>query len=268
MKYSIITTCKNRLSHLKQSLPTFVLQQDAEVIVVDYDCPEKTRDYVRENFPAVKVVAIDNEPKFSATIARNFGAAVADGEILIFMDADICLTPNFIETLELDANEFGIFVFANDVRGSCIVPKSVFNDVGGYDEVMFGYSQEDLELYARLSMVGYKAKVLPKELIDKIVKHSDSERVAFYDMGRKLAYVRGKLYRDAKNHLLLLSRRKELTLEVRQSIWQKINEMLMAPNLFDGVHCLEIPIPVSDSSEYLPNCTFTASIRLNIELKP
>jgi len=41
-KFSIVTTCKGRLGNLQQSLPTFVAQAAAEVVVVDYDCPEST----------------------------------------------------------------------------------------------------------------------------------------------------------------------------------------------------------------------------------
>jgi hypothetical protein len=41
-KFSIVTTWKGRLRDLQQSLPTFVSQAAAEVVVVDYDCPEGT----------------------------------------------------------------------------------------------------------------------------------------------------------------------------------------------------------------------------------
>lgn len=42
---SIITTCKGRLEHLRQTLPKMLAQQYSsrfEVIVVDYDCPDET----------------------------------------------------------------------------------------------------------------------------------------------------------------------------------------------------------------------------------
>ena len=252
---------------MKESLPTFVAQLDAEVIVVDYDCPDKTKDFVAANFPTVKIVEVIDEPKFLVTKARNLGAAIATGEILAFIDADICLEQDFTKRLDLADKKFGIFTFANDVRGSCVVRRSNFTEVGGYDEVVFGYSQEDLEFYARLSLAGYAPEILEKELVSKIVHHANDQRVIYYDMGRKLSYTRGKIYRDAKNFLLLLSRRKELTFEVREALWFKINEMLTAPNLFDGTHSLDIPIPISEADEYLPNCKFSATIRIDINLQ-
>ncbi len=37
-------------------------------------------------------------------------------------------------------------------------------------------------------------------------------------------------------------------------------------NLFDGSHCLDIPLPVDDANTYLPNCIFSGVLRLTIEL--
>ena len=50
-QFSIITTCKGRLDHLKQTLPAMLAQADAEVIVVDFSCPQDTAGYVERNLP-------------------------------------------------------------------------------------------------------------------------------------------------------------------------------------------------------------------------
>lgn len=267
MKFSIITTCKSRLVHLRETLPSFMAQADAEVIVVDYDCPENTKDYVQANFPAVKVVAVQNQPRFQATRARNLGAAVATGEYLAFVDADIMLAPDFTARALLEPTNYGMFDFANDAKGTCVIPRHMFDECEGYDEVIFGYSQEDLELYLRLELAGYRAKILSKELIRKVLVHSNEMRTTYFDMGRKLAYARGKIYRDAKTYLLLISRRKELSREVRQAVWDKINQMLATETLFDGPHSLDIPLPVADAKNYLPNSLFSGALRFTIELK-
>ena len=54
-RLSIVTCCKGRLEFLKRALPTFVAQSDSEVIVVDYDCPDGTKDWVAAHFPDVRV---------------------------------------------------------------------------------------------------------------------------------------------------------------------------------------------------------------------
>lgn len=47
---TFVTTCRGRLAHLRRSLPTFVAQPDAEVVVVDYDCPERSGEWVEQTF--------------------------------------------------------------------------------------------------------------------------------------------------------------------------------------------------------------------------
>ena len=73
-RLSIVTSCKGRLKYLKQALPTFVAQTESEVVVVDYDCPEGTKEWVAANFSAVRLVNVTREPIFNASRARNLGA--------------------------------------------------------------------------------------------------------------------------------------------------------------------------------------------------
>ena len=49
--FSIVTTCKGRLEHLQRSLPSFAAQSGAEVVVVDYDCPDGTGIGLQRTFP-------------------------------------------------------------------------------------------------------------------------------------------------------------------------------------------------------------------------
>ncbi|MBM4221050.1 MAG: hypothetical protein FJ170_03775, partial [Gammaproteobacteria bacterium] len=72
---SFITTCKGRLQHLMQTLPKMAAQPGTETIVVDYDCPDNSGDWVAANFPAVRVVRVKDQPIFVASRARNLGAA-------------------------------------------------------------------------------------------------------------------------------------------------------------------------------------------------
>ena len=73
--FSIVTTCMGRLDDLKRTLPRMVSQKDTEVIVVDYNCPQRTGDFVRQNHPDAKVVSERNETQFNLARARNLGAA-------------------------------------------------------------------------------------------------------------------------------------------------------------------------------------------------
>ena len=89
IEISIIVTCKNRLSHLKKTIKNLQSQSNSELIVVDYDCQENTSGWVKSNYPSAKTLVIKDDQIFSLSRARNLGANIAQGNILLFVDADI-----------------------------------------------------------------------------------------------------------------------------------------------------------------------------------
>ena len=153
LKYSVVTTCKNRLQYLMHSLPSFLDQADAEVIVVDYNCPQRTAELVTEKFPRVRAIRVPDVEGFNLPRARNIGASQAKGSILAFVDADVVLGQNFLAEMgpKLSRNTFGIFDEPAELRGTCLVHRAAFDRVQGYDEVVVGYAWEDLDFYRRLN---------------------------------------------------------------------------------------------------------------------
>src|SRR6478736_1883226 len=100
MKVSVVIPCKNRLEHLKRSLPLVLAQtyKDLEVLIVDYNCPQNSGEWAKTN-DSVRVVNCNvgiNEWSLSA--ARNTGFKHITGDIVLFLDADALLTDhNFID---------------------------------------------------------------------------------------------------------------------------------------------------------------------------
>lgn len=189
-RLSIVTTCKGRLHHLKESLPRFLAQPDAEVIVVDYDCPDGTGLFVEKEFPRARVVKVADRPHFNTSRARNLGAAQATADWLAFLDADIVIKPDFLTgnaSNMAEANAFFHFRMTSPETGSsfgsCLVRRADFQAVGGYDELMDGYGGEDQDFYFRLVLLGRFRKPLDHALIDRIIMHGDAERVRFFPHG-------------------------------------------------------------------------------------
>lgn len=176
---SFITTCKNRLDHLKQTLPRMVKQSNAEVIVVDYGCTQGTRKWVRENYPQVRVVAVDDDSGWNISRARNLGAAEAKADWLCFIDADIMLENDLSAWLFGNAalNHFYIAgpVICNSQKGTSICSKDNFYTVEGYDEAFVGWMPEDGEFYARLNAAGFTQATFPSDFISTI-HHGDEAR--------------------------------------------------------------------------------------------
>lgn len=217
--FSIITACKGRLDHLKQSLPRMLEQPNSEVIVVDYACPDKTGDYVEKNFPAARVVRVEGERVFSNWKARNRGAAVATGDMLMFCDADTILTEKAVEVISrsLPEKTFGFFtrkstahfnksglrLEMNQLRGFQVVPTAAFARLGGYDEVLTGYAAGgDTDLEERLVLLGIKAIGLGDGIIDDVVEHDNVARFTFHRDPILISYAAGMLYRRAKIALM------------------------------------------------------------------
>jgi glycosyltransferase involved in cell wall biosynthesis len=217
---TIVTVCKGRLAHLKQTLPSFVAQKQTEVIVVDYDCPEGTAEYVAKNYPGTKVVKVENRPHFNNWEARNIGAKQAASDLIAFVDADVLLASNFADwvTKNLETGCFGKMPSAlvqsrhgeaklsessNRLEGLLVMPTRSFTGLGGYDDILEGWGAGgDLDLVDRLSLRGSRMILLPEELVEKTIDHSSADRTRFHKMNVANSHLVGVLYRVSKNSLM------------------------------------------------------------------
>lgn len=176
---SFITTCKNRLAHLKQTLPLMASQSGSEVIVVDYGCEQGTAEWVEKTFPKVKVIRVVDDPRFLASRARNIGARQATGEFLCFIDADVLLKID----IGAWAGEFAqphMFYVSGNPRdfgtwGFVICSRASFERIDGYDEAYDGWGGEDVDLYDRLRALDYSRATVPSDALAAI-KHGDELR--------------------------------------------------------------------------------------------
>jgi hypothetical protein len=221
---TFITTCRNRLAHLRQTLPTWLVQQDAAWVVVDYDCPERTGDWVEKNLPQVTVVRATGRPRFELARARNLGAAAVQAQWICFIDADIRLAPQFVEKIRplLRPRHFYQASPRNiETWGTMICASDDFRRVGGYDEVLQGWGKEDDDFYARLVLDGASHASFPGELLAGI-SHDDGQRVESYDLkDRWLSESINHVYCRAKLDLMLL-RRGPLPLAMREKLYEQV----------------------------------------------
>ena len=183
---SIVTTCKGRLAHLQQTLPTYVRARARQVIVVDYDCPEGTAGWVKRNFPTVDVTRVADKSSFNLPEARNRGAALAVGEYILFIDADILLNSNHVEELNSLRGPFflrnapvsAVDRSAKQTFGTCIVRRADFIAMQGYDEAFTLYGGEDSDLYRRLVHRGIRQEYFSSTRFASI-PHDDAARMQF-----------------------------------------------------------------------------------------
>lgn len=149
-----------------------------EVLVIDSGSEDGTAQIVRKQFPWARVIIHQTGPAHK----RNLGGFMATGDLIIFLDADTYISPNFIagvidefakrrlgiacpwyvplaSTLPIHA-VYGLFNFCffslqkilPSGAGSCIVVRrSVFAKSRGYDTSL---RFDDIEMIRRLSRTG------------------------------------------------------------------------------------------------------------------
>src|SRR5688572_2166050 len=188
MKVSVVIPSHNRADALKLTLERFRRQNfegEWEVLVVNNNSTDDTNAVVRALQMPVSVKLVERTTPGAVAHARNAGARAAKGDYLIFVDNDILVEPDFVESHVrlLDANpgcwilgvvtplpeqehlELGRFRKSleppnpsgiSETDGfsgaNCSLPRADFEKLGGFDEGFFISSSEDQELALRARM--------------------------------------------------------------------------------------------------------------------
>jgi len=199
---SIIIVNYNGKSHLEQCLESIMKidYTNFEIILVDNNSVDDSIEYVKNNYPSIMIIKLDNNYGFAEP--NNIGAKNAKGDLLLFLNNDTIVTPNFISELvtamekdpkiviaqsllmkpngDIDSSGDFIDVFGRayssriktdntrlilSARGaSMIVRKKIFFDLDGFDKNFFA-SFEDVDLGWKANMFGYKVVIVPKSVV-------------------------------------------------------------------------------------------------------
>jgi glycosyltransferase involved in cell wall biosynthesis len=175
--------------------------ENFEIIVVDDASSDNTVEISQKT--GAKIITLDKQSGPAA--ARNRGAGSARGDIVLFIDADVVITPDTIGLIAKAFTEnpdtsavFGSYDdtpaapdFISQYRnllhhyvhqrakrdaktfwtGCGAIRKAVFDELGGFDEIRHPVpSMEDIEIGLRMSEKGYKI-ILDKNIQVKHLKH-------------------------------------------------------------------------------------------------
>lgn len=194
---TVILPCYNAHQHLDDALNSVLTQtyQKIEIIVVnDGSTKSETLDYLSSVGSSINVIHQENK---GLPAARNRGFSEAQGEFVLPLDCDDWLEPNAIAQL-LKVVKFsgeGVFafpqmiledqaagtttkhynhfeqLFLNQLPYCLLLPKVVWEKIGGYDESMRqGY--EDWEFNIRLGVNGWRAVTVAEPLFHYRVTES------------------------------------------------------------------------------------------------
>jgi glycosyltransferase involved in cell wall biosynthesis len=186
---SIVVPCYNGARFIDQLMATLAGQtfRNFETIIVDDGSGEETRAKLDSLDPAVRVIHQVNQ---GPGAARNTGIEAARAEIVLALDCDDQLEPNYLaETVPvmqaapadvgfllthermsglregIEEHYFKFFdqLFVNRVPSCLMMRKEAWRRAGGYDAAMReGY--EDWEFTISMAAAGYRCIEVPKPL--------------------------------------------------------------------------------------------------------
>jgi hypothetical protein len=163
---AFVITCRDRLKNLKQTLALNLgaLRTGESITVLDYNCSQGTFDWVKDTFPgelSYKQLHLYREstlPRYVAAHAKNVAHILgvrAGGEVLVNLDADNILVPEYMETLRsnnwVKLRCLAAKKWSAAATGRIAVRTDTFLELGGYNELLtVGYGYEDTDFGERV----------------------------------------------------------------------------------------------------------------------
>ncbi len=118
---SLIMPNHNGLAHLQKNLPVLIARLGkeikSEIIIVDNGSSDGGSEFIKQNFPDIKLLSFKKALSFAA--ACNAGAKIARNRFLFFLNSDIRVTENFLPPLIKHFEDPDLFA----VTPSILVPR-------------------------------------------------------------------------------------------------------------------------------------------------
>ncbi len=199
---SIIIVNYNGKKYLEKCLKSImkISYPNPEIILVDNNSTDDSIEFVKNTYPSVIIIKLDNNYGFAEP--NNIGAKNAKGDFFLFLNNDTEVDPNFVgemvKVLQQDSkiaicqslllkpngevDSSGDFIDTlgraysskdkvSEVKkilsargASMMIRKESFWDLGGFDKKFFA-SYEDVDLGWRAWIWGYKIVIVPNSVV-------------------------------------------------------------------------------------------------------
>lgn len=209
---SFFTTCKNRVEHIKQTLPKNLAHHkddpNVEFVVLDYSSDDGLAEWVKtsmmEHVKSGKLVYFraNGYTKFQMSHSKNCAARLTRGAIICNMDSDNETGAGFAEWLRRAVKEgrwAGTESFTDDFGGRQAFRRKDFYDMSGFDEQMIGWGSDDYDISRRAKALGLKCAEVPA-IYKYSLSHSNELRGRYMEITDRDATNKMNMDRCNKTH--------------------------------------------------------------------
>ena len=174
---SVITCSKNRDKYLEDVVrSTKNLDNLNEHLIIDFSSDNKISESLLEINPKVKIVRVSGEKDWWLSRAYNFGFFLSKSSYILKLDADSILNAEACNELKVFESDYLVFNH-NKGLGNFFVKKSLLLKLNGFNEYIFNWGYEDIDLYNRIEKEKHhQLRILRSKNFIEVLQHSDMER--------------------------------------------------------------------------------------------
>lgn len=240
MRVVVTTGSMNRLLPLRRALPTWLaLPEVDEVIIVDWGSSPPLSQALRDfTDPRLRIVRVTDQRHWQNAKCHNLEIRLAGpASLLLRIDNDTLVRKDFFERHPHHENGFYAVNWRTvppeiddkrNLSGTLLVSPRSLMRVGGYNERLTLYGREDDDLYARLTIEGFRWREMDLATLEHI-PHSDKARLENLALGpefHKFSPVESKIWgppeKSAKSVLIAMSEK-----TIAEKPWTKRDLMTM-----------------------------------------
>jgi len=225
MKISVVIPNWNGRKLLEKNLPAVLAIKPSEVIIIDDASPDDSNAFLEKNYPQVKLIKHQKNRGFAA--GCNSGVKAAKGEIVVLLNLDVVPGKEALEKILPNFNDEKVFAVSfNEPQwswarilwrngtiehgpgpkstrthisawangGSAAFRKSIWEELGGFDEIYKPFYWEDIDLSYRAWKRGYKVLWEPKAVVQHqheavIGKHYSKKYISYISERNRLLFI-------------------------------------------------------------------------------
>lgn len=183
---SVVTCSKDRNEYLvKNFSSTKNISNLKEHIHIDFSSNLNTKNLYKTN-DKLKIIHIRNENEWWLTRAFNAGFHYASGDYILRLNADSELKFEEFNKINLENISYINFRFGTTDYGNILCKSSVLEKINGYNEFIFGWGYDDLDIHNRIIANNeINTKILDGSKYINTEFHENFKRVSNYNSENK-----------------------------------------------------------------------------------